>query len=62
MNNKNERFSFLFYLADRVAGPLMTATLVGCLIAGRLETSHMVLFSIGFGLFVFSYFHAIKSR
>ncbi len=62
MSHKNRKHSFFFYLADRMAGPLMAATLVGCLLAGRMETLHLVFFSIGFGLFLVSYLHNIISH
>ncbi|QMU56162.1 MAG: hypothetical protein GKS04_03120 [Candidatus Mycalebacterium zealandia] len=60
MSHKNEKFSFLYYLADRLSGPLVAATLVGCLLSGKLEMSHIVLFSIGLILFFISYIHDIR--
>ncbi|WP_462137686.1 hypothetical protein [Candidatus Mycalebacterium sp.] len=60
MSYKNEKFAFLFYLADRLGGPLVAATLVVCLLSGQMEMSHVVLFSIGFVLFVVSYIHNMR--
>ncbi len=62
MSHKNEKYSFLFYLADRIAGPLIAATLVGCLLSGKMETSHIVLFSVGFVFLVISHIHKIKNH
>ncbi len=56
MSHKDEKNSLLFYLADRLGGPLVSATLVACLISG-LETSHLFLYAAGITLLTVSYIH-----
>lgn len=62
MSHKGEKFSFLFYMADRLGGPVVSATLVACLLSGRMAASHIALLSAGVALFVLSYFHNTRNH
>ena len=54
---KRDHEGFFFELSGKLGPPTFAATMVACLLAGKLEPSHFVLMGLGVVLIGISHWH-----
>ncbi|MGI9533835.1 MAG: hypothetical protein ACR2NW_02695 [Thermodesulfobacteriota bacterium] len=62
MEHKHDHTSFLIDLAGRMGPPIFAATMVACLLAGRMQPSHLLLMGAGILLIILNHWYVFHKK
>ena len=62
MNHQHDHRNFLIDVGGKIGPPMFAATMVACLLAGRMQLSHLALMAIGVFLIALDHWYVFHRK